>query len=359
MLTGPVRFGIVGSGWRSEFYLRIAQLVPDRFTVAGVVSRREPVRAAIEQQWGCPTYADLPALLAAEPEFVVTSVPWPANPPLIRELVAAGMPVLAETPPAPTVADMQSLWADVGAGGLVQVAEQYLLLPASAARLALVRRGTIGTATSAQVSSTHGYHAMSILRGYLDAGFADADVRAGTFTAPLVRSLGRDGWPAGTEVVPTDTVIATVDFGDRMGLYDFTDGQWFHPLRAYRHTVRGSAGELVDDRLVRMADPRTPVESRLLRRQTGIDGDLEGYTLDTVSMDGEVLWRNPFYPARLSDEEIAIGTLLAGMRSWREGGPPPYPLAQACQDHLLSLAVAEAAATGTAVRTSRHRWAGA
>ena len=47
--------------------------------------------------------------------------------------------MLVETPPAPDLPGLRALWRDVGAGGLVQVAEQYLLMPGHAARLRLVR----------------------------------------------------------------------------------------------------------------------------------------------------------------------------------------------------------------------------
>ena len=36
----PIRFGYVGSGWRAEFFWRITHALPERFAVAGVVSRR-------------------------------------------------------------------------------------------------------------------------------------------------------------------------------------------------------------------------------------------------------------------------------------------------------------------------------
>ena len=42
------------------------------------------------------------------------------------------------------------------------------------------------------------------------------------------------------------------------------------------------------------------------------------------------------------DEEIAIATMMIEMSDWVKGaGAPPYPLAQACQDHLISLALDE------------------
>ena len=107
------------------------------------------------------------------------------------------------------------------------------------------------------------------------------------------------------------TTLATLDFGGRMGLYDFTDNQWWNPLRTRRIVVRGSNGELVDDHVVRLVDPATPVESQLVSRRTGIDLNLEGSDLDHISFDGRVVYRNPFVGARLSEDDIGVA-LAAG-----------------------------------------------
>ena len=83
-------------------------------------------------------------------------------------------------------------------------------------------------------------------------------VRASQFTAPLVGPLGRAGWTDDEEAHPATTTIATLDFGDgRSGLYDFTEQQTRNQLRFRRLTVRGSAGELHNDEVVRMTGPRT------------------------------------------------------------------------------------------------------
>ena len=55
----------------------------------------------------------------------------------------------------------------------MQVAEQYPLYPAPAAGQALVP-GVVGQPTSVQVSSTRGYHVISLIRKFLAAGFAPA-----------------------------------------------------------------------------------------------------------------------------------------------------------------------------------------
>ena len=352
-------FGVIGSGWRSAFFLRIARAAPDRFRPTGVVTRSAERGAEITARWGVPAFRSVAELLDAEaPDFVIASVPWAAMPDATREVVGLGACVLAETPPAPDLPGLRALWADVGGSGLVQVAEQYLLMPGHAARLAVVKDGVVGEPTSVQVSSTHLYHAVSMIRGLLGVGFEPAVVSARSFTAPLADPLSPDGWSGDSTPKDIATTLATLDFGGRMGLYDFTDNQWWNPLRSRRIVIRGSNGELVDDRLVRLVDPTTPVESRLVRRQTGIDLNLEGFDLDHISLDGRVVYRNPFKGSRLSEDDIAVAALLEKAGAWaRDEGPEPYPLAEGLQDHLISVAIEEALATGRDVTTTTEPWA--
>src|SRR5262245_13270937 len=101
--------------------------MPDRFAATGVVTRAAERGDEVTTEWGVPSFRSITELLGhRRPDFVIVSVPWPVTPEATRELVAAGMRVLAETPPAPDLPGLRALWADVGASGLVQVAEQYL-----------------------------------------------------------------------------------------------------------------------------------------------------------------------------------------------------------------------------------------
>jgi predicted dehydrogenase len=353
--VAPTTFAVVGSGKRSRFFLRLAAAAPDRLRATGVVSR-DPGRADL----GVPAVRTLDELLAGErPDFVAAAVPWPQMPDVARAAVALGVPVLLETPPAPDLDGLRALWADVGDSGLVQVAEQYLLMPGHAARLAAVRAGVIGEPTAVHVCSTHLYHAVSLIRGLLGLDMEEVVVSARAFTAPLVDPLGFDGWRPAAAPEPRTRTIATLDFGGgRHGLYDFTENQWWNPVLTRRIAVRGTVGELVDDRVVRVVEPTTPVESRLVHRRTGIDLNLEGNDLDHVSLDGRVLYRNPFRGTRLSEDDIAVAAILEATGAWaRDEGPPPYPLAQGCQDHAISLAIGESARTGQDVRVTKEAWA--
>ena len=354
----PVRFAVVGHGWRADFYLRLARLLPDRFTCTGALTRRAEVGERLEREWGVRTTRDLDELLAAGPQVVVTSVPVAANPDVVRALVERGATVLSETPPAPDVDGLRALWRDVGDRDLVQVAEQHPSLPLVLAVRALLDRGLLGRVTSAHVSWTHDYHAMALLRAVLGTGAEPLDVRAVHVDGPLLQPPGREGRPVDPQVTTARHTTAVLSGDGRTGVYDFTDGQWFSPLRRRQLAVRGSHGEVVGTDVRWAQDDGTVLAAPLVRRQTGLDGDLEGADLDTVVWAGEVLFTNPYRGPRLSDEELAVGLCLEATARWREGaGPPPYPLADACQDALLGSLVHRAAERGTVERSGREPWA--
>ena len=50
----PIRFAVVGSGWRTLFFLRIAKALPDRFEVTGITSRDPDKARALVAEWGVP-----------------------------------------------------------------------------------------------------------------------------------------------------------------------------------------------------------------------------------------------------------------------------------------------------------------
>ena len=359
----PVRtsYLVVGTGWRAEPYLRLAAMLPERFRVTGIVAHSDASQERARRDWGVEVHADLDAALAAErPDFVVLSVPWPVTPVLVRRLVELDLPVLTETPPAPDLEGLHALWSDVGPSGLVQVAEQYALMPLDAARLALVADGVIGTPSSVLVSSTHLYHAVAMMRSYLGVGADEpVEVRGRSYGGSLVDPLTPAGWTYDDTARPAQNVLAALDFGHgRLGRYDFTDNQWWNPLRPDHLLVRGSAGEIADTTVVHLADATTPLTSRLERVSTGTGMDYQGHDLTHLTFEGRVVWRNDFLGANLTDDELGVAVLLDRTGGWvRDGGPGPYPLRDASQDHAVGMAIEQAVASGEAVRVERQPWA--
>ena len=163
-----IRFAIIGSGWRTEFYLRVARALPEMFEITGVQTRDAERAAAIAHDWAVPGTLTTDELLAADPAFVVVSVPWAVTPTLLRELSERGVPVLTETPPAPDIDGLRALQPLSDAGARIQVAEQYQFQPLHAARLALAASGRLGTVSEAQLSVAHGYHGIDLMRRFLD-----------------------------------------------------------------------------------------------------------------------------------------------------------------------------------------------
>ncbi len=355
----PIEFAIVGAGWRAEFFLRIARALPDRFRIVGLTVRNADKAEAIEAAWGVPTFRDIDGLLGStQPAFVVVSVPQPVAPGVIAELVSRNMAILTETPPSPTRQGLLDLWRLVESGARIQVAEQYIYQPLHAARLALIRAGKLGEPSFAHVSACHGYHGTSLIRHFLNIGFEPATVTARAFEADIIAGPGRAGPPDAEKIGRSRQVIAQLDFGSKLGIYDFTGDQYFSWIRSLGVLVRGSRGEIRDQdvRLLQAFDH--PSRFELLRQDAGEAGNLEGLWHKGYSAGADWLYRNPFPYAPLSDDEIAIASVLAGMAAYVDGGPEIYSFAEAAQDQWLSLAIDEAVATGQSVLAAKAPWAG-
>lgn len=352
----PITFAIIGaSGWRAEFFLRIARELPEFFRVTGLMSRDAATAENLRRQWDLPACCDLDELLLERPQFVVVSVPWKASPPLLRELSERKMPVLAETPPAPDLDGLSALFEQTR-GARIQVAEQLQFRPLHAARIALARSGRLGRVSQAQVSVAHGYHGINLLRRYLSIGFENVSINARDFESPIVQGAGRAGLPDQENIVTATQTLAQFDFGDRLGIFDFTGSQYFASIRASRTLVRGERGEITDDKVRTLLDFRTPVEMELVRRDAGHNDDLRALHHEGITLGNEWIYRNPCAPGRLSDDEIAVATCLQKMSEYVEGGPDFYSLAEASQDHYLSLLMNQAVESGQTVKSQSQIW---
>jgi predicted dehydrogenase len=354
----PFRFGLVGGGWRAEFFTRVAAALPERFQLVGVYQRDPAKAAAFARKWNTLACDTLDALADLEPDFVVVSVSAAAHLHFALELHRLNLPMLCETPAARDLPAMLEIWELVEKGLRLHVAEQYYLQPLHAARLAVIASGKLGTVSSVRVSAAHDYHGVSLMRRYLGIGFEPATIRARKFVAPVIAGPGREGPPAEEKSVPSTQLLGTFDFGDRLGLFDFTDVQYRSYVRSHHVVIRGERGEIADLDVRYLKDFRTPVVQELRRHDRGHFGDLDGYYLEGILCGDDYAFRNPYPYARLMDDEIAIAAAMEKMGAFARGeGAGPYAFAEAAQDQYLALAMSEAAATGEAITTTRQPWA--
>src|ERR1035437_4355790 len=95
------KIGIVGNGWRAQFFHRAAAALPNRLSVVGVVARSASAAEAVARDWRVPTFGSVGELVRRQrPDYLIVSVPRASAPGLIVESVELGLPVLTETPPA-------------------------------------------------------------------------------------------------------------------------------------------------------------------------------------------------------------------------------------------------------------------
>ena len=350
-------FGLIGCGWRAEFYLRIARELPGQFPIAGVVVRNAGKRARLAARWAVPVFATLDELLSnGKPSFVVTSVPWAANLPLLETFASRDLPVLSETPIAPELPDLCRCYELVRAGARIQVAEQYLFQPAHAARLGLIRSGALGEIHEATVSFAHGYHGLSLLQRYLGVELQYPRIRARKFASRIVAGPGREGPPTELSIVPSERIIAELDYGDSLGIYDFTGDQYFSWIRSPQLLVRGEKGEINQSNVRILKEFNIPINFALVRDDTGHEGNLEGYSHRAIIGGGELLYQNPFPSARFSDDEIAVATSLLKMQNFVKTGESFYSAAEACHDRYLDILVSEAVESGQTVEARIQPW---
>lgn len=354
----PIPFAVVGSGWRAEYFLRIARALPERFALAGIVTGRpDEGRKALAEQWNTPVFASVDALLkASRPAFVVISVRWEEIFDRIAELAAADMPVLVETPPAGDHQGLLKVHALVRSGAQIEVAEQYFLHPILTAMRNAVDEGLIGTPSYAHVSIIQTYHGISLMRKFLKAGFANATVSASRITLPVVRGPGRYDQPERYEIVDSPQTIGTFDFGDRIGIYDYADSQHRSRIRQPRVTIRGERGEITPQGIDYLLDARTPVSVPFIRKDTGHFMNFEGYGHVGIMLGERWIYKNPFSGPPLTDDEIAVATCLHNMQRFVEDGHSSYSFTEAAQDCYLADLMAQSAETATRIESTSQPW---
>lgn len=349
-------FGLVGTGWRADFYRRIALLAPERFGVAAILTRSPERAHDLEVAGGPRVHRDLGDFLATPMDFAVVSVKRGHALPYLDALARAGMPALCETPPAIAVEELDGLWLR-HLGSRIQVAEQYFLSPLYAAWLRAVEAGLLGEVGAVSLSAVHGYHAASLFRKFLGLGPGPFTVTGRSHSLPLVATMGREGFDFSGRLMEIRRDRLTIEFaGGGLAFYDFTHAQYHSTIRTRQLNIQGTRGE-IDDLSIRYLKPdNTAVHECLDREDLGVYG-IQGWAHRGLRLGERELYRNPLGNARLNDDEIAVATCLLRMKRYLDTGEPFYALQEALEDTYISLMMERAIAeTGTIVASTPRPW---
>jgi len=108
----PISVAIVGTGSIARLHIEALQSLSDQATVVGVTDVDEPKSAEFSARYQIPSYPTLAALLTdARPELVHVCTPPGAHAGVAISCLEAGSSVLAEKPPALSLAEFQSMAA--------------------------------------------------------------------------------------------------------------------------------------------------------------------------------------------------------------------------------------------------------
>ena len=351
------RIGVIGTGWRAGFFLRAAKMLPERFSVCGIVYHSEAGKKRAGE-WGVPLYADYAQMVREEkPDYVVVSVSRKSGAArkITADLAEMGVPVLMETPPADSLEDLIEFYQECGQAK-IQVAEQYQFQPMIASRLAVAASGRIGKVYQSRFQLPNGYHAISVHRKALSVGMALPKVWGAQYTHSRMNAPGREGDPAAEEMISVKQTVFHLDYGDKQAFNDLEGDQCRAWIRKEHYNIRGDRGEIYDDEVYYMEDYLTPVHDTLERMMTGAGTNLEGSFLRGVRGQGGWVYENPFRPARMFDDEIAVATCMAKMAEYVQGGPGFYSLAEAMQDRYLALPMVQSAKEGRVLTAEPQIW---
>jgi predicted dehydrogenase len=329
IMQNKIRFGIVGSGWRSEIYLRIARKLPEIFEVTAVLVRNHEKAAALSKIFSVPVTLDKNEFLGLKPDFIVDAVSKDAKYGILLEYAAVNVPVLLETPAGLTVQELKNIWKLYTHGAKIQVAEQYQFYSCYRQMISLVREHIIGEPQSILLSSVHDYHAASLARLILGLKYEPFSVSGKVFMHSIVETQSRTGSITDGRMAEKEQKIVTIEFsGNRQLFYLFNPVQYHSDLRSNTVVIYGERGE-IHDSCVRYitADNKTGIR--------------------TLTCDGQ---------NELTDDEQAVAECLKGMMQYTETGTEFYPLPAALQDAYTGIVMDLAVKKGRTVRTRAQVW---
>ena len=328
---------IAGSGYRAEYFGRVAQTWPELFR-ALFLCRSEEKAAKLKRNTGVDAVLTAEAAEAFRPDFIVVAVDRGHVAGVTEEWLARGWSVVTETPVGDAEDKLERLRRLGEGGAKIVCCEQYHRQPLLAAGLEAVRQGLIGAPQTAYISLVHDYHAASLIRRALLVGKESYTLRGSRRVSPAVETDSRYGAILDGRVTDEvrDQALVTFESG-KTAIYDFAPLQYRSYIRARHFTVRGDRGEWSDTTLYGLDERNRPWRQALMPEIP------EKYRcLDTQYLrDLRKAWRPELFLDTLQDE-YAIATILLDMGEYLSGGPSPYPLWEAIEDARFWLRIQEA-----------------
>lgn len=365
MVMRKFRFIIVGSGWRSLYYVRIAKALPDVFEMGAMLCRTEEKVKKIEAEQGIHATTSIEECVAYQPDFVVVAVSKPAIAEVSMEWMERGFTVLSETPAGLDLETLYRLWEVHRQGKKQLVAEQYFRYPICQALEQVRRQGIIGKESYLHISLAHEYHGASLIRMLLHNSRQEPfSVSAKSYRFPTVETLSRYERFQDGHITDKPRTLAAFEFANNtVALYEFDSEQYRSPIRQNYVKLQGIKGEIKDN-IVCYLDEKYDAQTKRLKISKRKVATKESNPnlqvveeITEITFDGKRVYTPPFGLCGLSEDETAMAEVMRDAALYARGeAEPVYELADALQDAYMAILLRQAVDTGKTQYSEIQPW---
>lgn len=384
-----IRFVIVGSGWRSLSYVKIAKALPEKFELCAMLCRTKEKAERMAAEQGIYGTTSIQECRKMNPDFVVVVVSKASIAQVSMEWMEYGFTVLCETPASLELPVLEQLWQLHKEGKRLVVAEQYTKRPLYQAMLSVVEEGLLGEPDSLNLSLAHEYHGARLIRAFLKEDVATPfTINAKTYLFKTVETLSRYERFTDGRTTEKKRTVATFEFADgKVAWYDFDSEEYRSPIRKKSVCVRGCKGELRDAKVYFLDENFESVEAELKVAERVIPADNPNTNLQTIREVESIVFRSDrgeermvydalFGMCALTEDQTAMAQLMieAAEYTWaadeaitdeigadREKAMAVLrqrreDLKEALQDCYMAILMQEAIRTGEMVASKEQCW---
>lgn len=347
-----MRIILIGYGWRSLFYYRIAKALPERFTLVAWVLRTEDRAKEVAGLYHVETTCDIHTALALPHDLAILSLSASSVEAVLRILIGHNETVLCETSftslPLETLVSLYEAYKD--SQSKIFVAEQYYRTPYFQACHAL--KDLLGPITAVRAACLHDHHGTSIIRHFLEVGFSNCSIQASSHTSWITNTGGRDRIELDGVRLQTRRITATLEFEDgKHGYFDFDNIQYHSSIRSNHFSLYGERGEIVDEAIRFLNKENEGICQKLERVEDG-NRNINPLSLRALSFGSSYVFKNPYWPLPFNDDEIAVALCMEAA-----GIGQGYSFADALQDSYLAQCIHKSCKEKTIVETKKQIWA--
>ncbi|MDR2867266.1 MAG: hypothetical protein LBV55_01195 [Acholeplasmatales bacterium] len=293
------RVAIIGSGFRSEIFIKLIKKLNEFLLLTGVLCRSVEKKTTLENKYSINVFLSKKELLASKPDFIINAV---SKDNIYSETIYflnKKIPVLQETGGNFTKIQLEHLASRVLLGQKLLIAEQYHLYPLVQAMKKIIDLNLLGEIQYVKCGYSHDYHSFNIIKYLLNEKYPQY-ISADKHNFMITKTDSREGLCFSGELISTTVTNFILDFGNKVGYHCFDSTSYRSTILMRHIEVVGTRGSINDEHLKYLDSANETIDTNL---KTTNEGIFLGETL---------LSYNPLL-SQLDLEEATLRTLLLDM----------------------------------------------